>query len=662
MFAKHFWVLRTNAKWQHRRFVRSNMLLEANYKSAFPAVNEDTLAGGLSNTIAGRICNYLNLDGGGYTVDGACSSSLLAIATAASGLCTGDLDMALAGGVDNSLDPFEMVGFSKTGALAPGEMTVYDRRASGFIPGEGCGFVVLKRYTDALRDGNEIYAVLRGWGISSDGSHAAITAPSVPGQSLALKRAYRNANYGIEKLNFIEGHGTGTAVGDRVELEAIASLTNEGPRQDKDAGRYCGITSLKSIIGHTKAASGVGGFIKAVMAVNRRICPPTAGCRYPNEAFDESARRIFPIRIGKRLPPTDTLRAGVSAMGFGGINSHVTLESAGGPHAKFEPELEEQALMVSAQENEIFILSADNISNLTAKCLELADTVEGISYAEMTDLAAGLGHEVDSRHNLRAAFIAENPDEVVEKLRQLKSILETNVLNPGQVYQNESHRIWLGNPANPPRVGFLFPGQGSQKLNMARVLVERFQWARELVQLADLLSDEFGAVRLSQIMYPPTDQARDTEQIDAWFHELSLTANAQPAICLASILWFRFLKELGITPVAAGGHSLGEATAFYAAGAFDETALLRFAYRRGQAMSGSQEVVGAMLSLRCTRRRLKACWQKFPTGCVALANINAPNQMVASGELRTIEQLSRLAKAEGIAVRACPFPMRFIAA
>ena len=125
--------------------------------------------------------------------------------------------LALAGGVDNSLDPFEMVGFSKTGALTPGEMTVYDRRASGFIPGEGCGFVVLKRYTDALRDGNDIYAVLRGWGISSDGSNAAITAPSVPGQSLALKRAYKGASYGIEKLNFIEGHGTGTAVGDRVE-------------------------------------------------------------------------------------------------------------------------------------------------------------------------------------------------------------------------------------------------------------------------------------------------------------------------------------------------------------------------------------------------------------------------------------------------------------
>ena len=632
---------------------------EANFKSAFPAVNEDTLAGGLSNTIAGRICNYLNLDGGGYTVDGACSSSLLAITTAAAGLCTGDLDMALAGGVDISLDPFEMVGFSKTGALTPGEMTVYDRRASGFIPGEGCGFVVLKRYTDALRDGNDVYAVLRGWGISSDGSNAAITAPSVAGQSLALERAYKNASYGIEKLNFIEGHGTGTAVGDRVELEAIAALTSEGPRPDKDPDRFCGITSLKSILGHTKAASGVGGFIKAVMAVNRRIYPPTTGCRYPNEAFEESARRIFPIRIGKRLQPTDTLRAGVSAMGFGGINSHVTLESAGEPNAKFEPGLEEQALMASAQENEIFILSTDSASSLTARCLELADTVEGISYAELTDLAAGLAHAVDSRHRLRAAFIAGNPDEVVDKLHKLKSIVAANALNPGELFQDKSERIWLGNPVAPPRVGFLFPGQGSQKLNMARILVERFQWARELVQLADLLSEEFGAVPLSQIMYPPTDQARDAGQIDAWFHELSLTANAQPAICLASILWLRFLKKLGIAPEAAGGHSLGEATAFYAAGAFDDTVLLRFAYRRGQAMSRCREDSGAMLSLRCTQPQVESLLRKISDGYVALANINAPNQMVAAGELGAIEQLSRLAKAEGIALLRLPVSNAF---
>ena len=165
--------------------------LKDRFTAAFPPVDEDTLAGGLSNTIAGRICNYLNLMGGGFTVDGACSSSLLAVAHAASRIAHGDLDLAIVGGVDISLDPFEMIGFAKTGALTDGDMTVYDRGGKGFIPGEGCGFMVLKSLDAARRGGNRVYAVIHGWGISSDGGGTGITAPSAAGQALALERAYR---------------------------------------------------------------------------------------------------------------------------------------------------------------------------------------------------------------------------------------------------------------------------------------------------------------------------------------------------------------------------------------------------------------------------------------------------------------------------------------
>ncbi|MFM6404117.1 MAG: beta-ketoacyl synthase N-terminal-like domain-containing protein, partial [Microcystis sp.] len=168
--------------------------MEKFYKSVFPPITEDSLAGGLSNTIAGRICNFFNFDGGGYTVDGACSSSLIAVVTAANALSNGDLDMALAGGIDISLDTFELIGFAKTGALTAQDMRVYDRRASGFVPGEGCGFVVLKRLEDARKAGDFVYAILKGWGISSDGK-GGITAPSKFGQSKALLRAYQKAGY-----------------------------------------------------------------------------------------------------------------------------------------------------------------------------------------------------------------------------------------------------------------------------------------------------------------------------------------------------------------------------------------------------------------------------------------------------------------------------------
>ncbi|WP_197364608.1 beta-ketoacyl synthase N-terminal-like domain-containing protein, partial [Streptomyces clavuligerus] len=182
--------------------------VESSYKGPFPPVDEDTLAGGLSNTIAGRICNHFDLGGGGYTVDGACSSSLLSVTQAAKSLIDGDTDVVVAGGVDLSIDPFEIIGFAKTGALARGEMRVYDRRAGGFWPGEGCGMVVLMREGDALAAGHRVYATVAGWGISSDGQ-GGMTRPEERGYRLALERAYERAGFGIGSVALFEGHGTG---------------------------------------------------------------------------------------------------------------------------------------------------------------------------------------------------------------------------------------------------------------------------------------------------------------------------------------------------------------------------------------------------------------------------------------------------------------------
>jgi len=210
-----------------------------------------------------------------------------------------DLDFAFAGGVDISLDTFELVGFSKTGALTQKDMTVYDRKASGFIPGEGCGFVCMKRLEDAQRDNDYIYAILHGWGLSTDGK-GGITAPNSKGQARAIRRAYERAGYRMQEIDFIEGHGTGTTVGDRIELNGIAlALGEDAPP------RSCGVTSFKSIVGHTKAASGIGGFIKAVVAVNQRIIPPLANCTEPNPVFDDSAKsliRSFRERFVNRAP------------------------------------------------------------------------------------------------------------------------------------------------------------------------------------------------------------------------------------------------------------------------------------------------------------------------------------------------------------------------
>jgi acyl transferase domain-containing protein/NAD(P)-dependent dehydrogenase (short-subunit alcohol dehydrogenase family) len=612
-------------------------------KSSLPEINEDSLAGFLSNTIAGRICNFFNFKGGGYTVDGACSSSLIALATAAQSLVNKNLDLAVAGGVDISLDPFELVGFAKTKALTSKEMTVYDRRASGFIPGEGCGFVVLKRLEDARADQNYVYAVLRGWGISSDGAGVGITAPSGSGQSIALNRAYELAGYSPRELAFIEGHGTGTKVGDIAELKGIA-LAMDVKDEEK---RFCGVTSFKSLVGHTKAAAGIGGFIKAVMAVNRRVLPPMAGGKEPNDEFANSARCLYPIIQGECRQITEILRAGVSAMGFGGSNSHVTLESGDAPSPKLQPSISERSLLVSHQETELFVFNALSAEDLSKQARQLREVAPNLSIAELVDLAADLVTRVNHQNPIRATIIAGSPDELVDNLQILEQMLTQTPPNPGEVVVNPQKTVGIGNAVKQCRVGFLFPGQGSQLLNMTHVLVERYPWARELVNQSDTWLNDLGCPSVRQLIYRPLDRAVNKEQIDEWKNILAQTQIAQPSICLSSLIWIRYLQRLGINPVAVGGHSLGELTAFYAAGAFDEKTLLSLAAVRGRAMSVSTDRAGVMASLACSRTQAENLLQEVSSGIV-VANINSPTQVVISGERVSVEKVIELANAQSI--------------
>ncbi len=618
--------------------------MEEYYKSAFAPITEDTLAGGLSNTIAGRICNFLDLRGGGYTVDGACSSSLIAVATAATALSNGTLDLAIAGGVDISLDTFELVGFAKTNALTTGDMRVYDRRASGFLPGEGAGFVVLKRLQDAHTHGNFIYAVLRGWGISSDGK-GGITAPKAETQALAIRRAYGKAGYDLSNIDFIEGHGTGTAAGDKAEVEGIAMVMDSGSQAGQL--RSCGITSLKSLIGHTKAASGIGGFIKAVMAVNRRIIPPTAGCSEPNAAFYDKAKALFPVTHGEIHDINQIMRAGVSGMGFGGINCHVTIESGGKPASALDTSIGERELMASNQETEIFAVSAKSRQNMLEKINELKKLAYGISSSELTDLSSYLTQEINPDDRFRIAIVASSPDNLMNCLDRAHKMLSDNEIANGSLKASSQQDIWIGHSQKTPRIGFLFPGQGSQRLDMGRTLISRHAWARDLVYHADRFLAEHGFKKIIEAMYQPLDKALDAHQIETWMKTLSESEIVQPAICLCSLLWMRHLENLGIVPQAVGGHSLGELSAFNAAGVFDDMTLIRFAAFRGRITSAETYQAGTMASLSCDREKANMILGKTD-GYAVIANINSPEQTVISGERRAIEDVMRVAAGSGI--------------
>lgn len=601
--------------WSDERRAAFLEKLEASYKEPFPAVGAESLAGGLSNTIAGRICNHFDLKGGGYTVDGACASSLLAVANACSALAAGDVDVALAGGVDLSIDPFELVGFAKTGALASGQMRVYDARSDGFAPGEGCGFVVLMRQEDALAERRRVYATVRGWGVSSDG-RGGITRPEVEGQGLALQRAYKRAGFGIETVAYFEGHGTGTSVGDTTELKAL-SQARRGAAQ---AAPPAAIGSIKANIGHTKAAAGVAGLIKATLAVHAGILPPTTGCEEPHAELRGDSPALMTLKEGRPWPEGAPRRAGVSAMGFGGINAHVVLEGDART-ARTAFSNREKALLSSQQDAEIFLLAASDAEGMRRQVARLLAFAARISRAELGDLSARLEQDLDDHQRVRAAVVASSPAELAERLSKLDSV----IVGAAATHSDARAGVFFNRAATTrPRVGLLFTGQGVAASPDGGILRRRFEGVRELYARASL--------------------ADSGDRVATEF--------AQPAIVTASLAGLAVLERLDIEASVAVGQSLGELTALHWGGALSEEALLRVARVRGRAMSAPPEAAGAMASIAAGRREVEAL---INGDRVVVAGVNAPFQTILSGEKAAVETV--VARALSRKLHAVPLPV-----
>jgi enediyne polyketide synthase len=336
-------------------------------------------------------------------------------------------------------------------------MRVYDTRSAGFWPGEGCGLVVLMRHEDALLKRRRIYAVIRGWGVSSDGS-GGITRPEVEGQLIALRRAYARAGYGADTVAYFEGHGTGTAVGDATELQALARARREAVLDHAGESSPAVVSSIKAIIGHTKAAAGVAGLIKATMALGAQILPPTVGCDDPHEELKKDESPLRALKQGELFATGASLRAGVSAMGFGGINTHVTLEAIRDDR-RASLTSKERNLLTSAQDAELFLFSTEDVAQLETQIERLLAYAERLSRSELTDLAVRLSETLRPLP-VRAAVVASNAAELSSRLETLKSHARngaTRLIDPhgGVFFGGDEVNVEL------PRIGFLFPGQGS---------------------------------------------------------------------------------------------------------------------------------------------------------------------------------------------------------
>jgi len=585
--------------------------LEARFKAPFEPFGDESLAGGLANTIAGRICNFFDLKGGGYTVDGACASSLLAVDHACAALEREDLEVAIAGGVDISLDPFELVGFSRAGALARNEMRVYEQRSEGFWPGEGCGMLVLMRERDALTEGRHIYARICGRGISSDGA-GGISRPEQEGQLLAMRRAYARSGFGPESVGYFEGHGTGTPVGDSTELGALTRLLEESGSSTHEPAM---IGSVKANIGHTKAAAGVAGLIKAAMALHEQVVPPMPGCERPHPLVDpaQGARLRVPSR-GCGWPESRALRAGVSSMGFGGINTHVVLDA--------EPESRRsvlskrhEALLCSAQEAELFVLGAASRAQLAQQIDAVRARAAQLSRAELTDLAASLAAQASTATELRAAVIASRPDELSARLAILSDWLAE--LEEPDCQLAPERGLFLGAGSGSPRIGFLFPGQG----------------APVYPDLGD-----FGRRTGMRSSY-----AGDLESVPRG--DVVDTSLAQPNIVSATLASAEALAAMGVEAVVGVGHSVGEIAALAWGSVISSEEAVALAKRRGHIMSELCESGGAMASLAASPEETRLLMKGLPC---TLAAHNGPRRCVVAGPKDAVERILARAAEAGV--------------
>ncbi|HLZ87392.1 MAG TPA: beta-ketoacyl synthase N-terminal-like domain-containing protein, partial [Puia sp.] len=580
--------------------------------AALPRLTEDSFPGVLANVIAGRICNRLDLGGRNFSVDAACASSLAAVDLACQELQLGKADMVLAGAADlhNSINDYLL--FSSTRALSKtGKCMTFDSAADGIALGEGVAMLVLKRYEDAKRDGDTVYAIIKGVGGSSDGKSLGLTAPRKKGQRKALERAYEQAGLSPAEAGLIEAHGTGTVVGDQTELSALSDLFLQ-------SGAIAGQTSLGSVktqIGHTKCAAGLAGLIKAALSVYHGVKPPTLHIKAPNRGY---APRLSPFRFDAEAGPwlEPSRIAGISAFGFGGTNFHVVIasESRMGISDRKAPPV------IQSWPAELFVFRGDDYEEargVLATCRSILLNNDKLSFI---DLAYSLA--VRNGKDVQLSIVADTVEDLLLKM----DLALSGAVSDGIFVREEKEG----------KVAFLFPGQGSQRVNMARSLLTIFPAMRE-----GLLSNpEYG-----RVLYPHSvfDEGSLRQQKD----EIRDTRLAQPLLGIVDLAIAGFLRDLGIEPAMVAGHSYGELPALCFAGAFGPQDLVPLSESRARAiLDATGDDKGIMIALNCEPGMLNQLTGEG-SGIYAV-NHNSPEQWVLAGATGDMQVLMEKLKAQEI--------------
>jgi len=590
-------------------------------KAVLPRMTEDSFPGVLANVISGRITNRLDLGGRNYTVDAACASSLAAIDLACQELVLGKSEMVLAGAADlhNGINDYLM--FSSTHALSKkGRCATFDSEADGIALGEGVAMIVLKRLSDAKRDGDKIYAVIKGVGGSSDGKSLGLTAPRKAGQVKALERAYEMSGISPATVGLVEAHGTGTVVGDKTEISAISDMLIQN-------GAVIGQTylgSVKTQIGHTKCAAGLAGLIKAALSVYHGVKPPTLHMKTPNSFYNPaSSPFLFNAEAGLWLD--DKRTAGVSAFGFGGTNFHAVIEN--------DASVQDAHTAIKTWPAELFVFRGNSQPLLKA----VSSILQNNDSISLKDLAYSLA--VYSQEPVSLSIVATSREDLMMKL---------DLALAGAT----SKDIYVTAPVEG-KVAFLFPGQGSQRINMARELFVAFPVMRQLLKKHPAYE---------KVLFPPA--VFNNEAIRQQKEQIKDTRVAQPVLGIVDLAMAQFLQSLGIEPDMVAGHSYGELPALCFAGAFAAEQLVPLSELRAKAILGGViDDKGMMVAVSCGEDVLKA-FTGEGTG-VYPVNHNSPAQWALAGKTADIEALMEKLKEAKISYKqmevACAFHSPVIA-
>ncbi len=614
-------------------------------EATLPVLTEDSFPGVLTNVIAGRIANRLDLGGVNYTVDAACASSLAAVDMACKELRAGTSGMVLCGGADfhNGINDYLL--FAGVHALSPtGQCRSFDADADGIALGEGVACIVLKRLEDAERDGDRVYAVIDGIAGSSDGRSLGLTAPRPEGQRRALERAYQRAGISPAEVGLVEAHGTGTVVGDRTELTTLNDVFLEAGAEVASVA----LGSVKSQIGHTKCAAGMAGLIKAALALHRGVRPPTLNLNEPNPGYEAGAS---PFVFDGTARPWSTGRrvAGVSAFGFGGTNFHAVLSAHRGddapPHG-----LEEWPA-------ELFLFTGTDLADALGQADRLEALIDGADDPEalrLRDLAAtvagwGRGGRPGATSAVQVAVVAAD----VAELRGSLASVRQGRSEPGA-------RVFVaGGAAGPAPVAFVYPGQGSQRTGMLADLFVAFPPLQRLLRMGEPWVER---------MFPPTPFG--PEERAAQRDALTDTRVAQPALGITGLAVTELLASCGVRPDVVGGHSYGELVALAVAGALPEDELLGLSETRGRVMVGAAgDDPGTMAAVAASADAVAQVVSDMGIEAgagVVVANDNAPDQVVVSGPTPGMERAVEALTAAGLTCRrlsvACAFHSSVVAA